>query len=216
MEILKVILEFIKATIWPITILIIILVFHDQINVLFQRIKKAELPGGINIETFPIQLQEAKETSKEVKKDRLAKKEEIDKPIIKLTEANKRMITLGLAPSPSGLDLSYYRNLAKEKPIVAFAGLRMEIDLMIKNLAKGFKVEFSDSDSTDDKLRLLRDNSAISDNQLELIKQLIKLCNEAINGFKLTEEDVNEILDIATVLRDDYIAWLSWGFNDPF
>lgn len=214
MEITKIILEFIKVTIWPITIFIILLIFQNQIGDLFHRIKKAELPGGINIETFPEQLQLAKEISKEVKKESLAKNAENKKPILNLTDANKRMISLGLAPSPSGLDMSYYRNLSKQDPNIAFAGLRMEIDLMIKNLAKGFKIEISDSDSTDDKLRKLRDNDAITDNQFDLIKKLIKLCNNAIHGLKVTDEDANAILDIATVLRDDYIAWLSWGFND--
>ena len=214
MEITKIILEFIKVTIWPITIFIILLIFQNQIGDLFHRIKKAELPGGINIETFPEQLQLAKEISKEVKKESLAKNAENKKPIINLTDANKRMISLGLAPSPSGLDMSYYRNLSKQDPNIAFAGLRMEIDLMIKNLAKGFKIEISDSDSTDDKLRKLRDNDAITDNQFDLIKKLIKLCNNAIHGLKVTDEDANAILDIGTVLRDDYIAWLSWGFND--
>lgn len=214
MEIAKIILEFFKVTIWPITIFIILLIFQNQIGDLFHRIKKAELPGGINIETFPEQLQLAKEISKEVKKERLEKNLENQKPIIHLTDANKRMISLGLAPSPSGLDMSYYRNLSKQDPNIAFAGLRMEIDLMIKNLAKGFKIEISDSESTDDKLRNLRDNDAITDNQFDLIKKIIKLCNNAIHGLKVTDEDANAILDIATVLRDDYITWLSWGFND--
>ena len=59
-------------------------------------------------------INEAKELSVEVKNER---KPEIQKLIDEATssfetEANKRMIELDLTPSPSGLDLNYYRKIA--------------------------------------------------------------------------------------------------------
>lgn len=214
MEIAKIILEFIKATIWPVTTLIIIAIFRHQIEGLFHRIKKAELPGGITLETFPEQLKMAKEISKEVKQESSAKTAEMKEPIIPLTEANKRMLSLGLAPSPSGLEMSYYRTIAEQDPNLAFAGLRMEVETMLKNLAKGFKVEISNRDSAISILQKLKDTASITNRQYDLITKLLKLCNAAIHGLKVTTLDANEIIDVAAVLRDDYVAWLSWGFSD--
>jgi len=57
------------------------------------------------------------------------------------------MIHLGLRPSPSGLDMSYYRSLADQDPNVTLAGLRIEIDILARNLAKGFNVSVNDRES---------------------------------------------------------------------
>ncbi len=214
MEIAKIIIEFIKAAIWPITTLIIIVIFRQQIEGLFHRIKKAELPGGITLETFPEQLKMAKEISEEVKQESSAKTAEIKEPIIPLTEANKRMLNIGLAPSPSGLELSYYLTIAEQDPNLALAGLRMEVETMLKNLAKGFKIEISSRDSAINILQKLKDKASITSRQHELITKVLNLCNAAIHGLKVATADANEIIDIASVLRDDYVAWLSWGFSD--
>ena len=214
MEIAKIILEFIKATIWPVTTLIIIAIFRHQIGGLFHRIKKAELPGGITLETFPEQLKVAKEISEEVKQESLEKIADKKISIIHLTEANKRMLSLGLAPSPSGLELTYYKTISEHDPNLAFAGLRMEVETMLKNLAKGFKVEISDRDSSNNILQKLKVKGCITIRQYELITKVLKLCNAAIHGLKVNTQDANKILDIAAVLRDDYVAWLSWGFSE--
>jgi hypothetical protein len=214
MEIAKILLEFIKAIIWPITTLIIISIFRQHIGGLFTRIKKAELPGGISFEAFPEQLKLAKEISEEVKKESSEKITDKHVPIISHTEANMRMLKLGLSPSPSGLDLSYYRMISEHDPNLAFAGLRMEVEIMLKNLARGFKIEIADSDSSNNILQKLKIEGSISNRQCDLITKVLKLCNAAIHGLKVSTQDAKEILDIATVLRDDYVAWLSWGFSD--
>ena len=213
MEEAKIVLEYIKAIIWPITTLIVIAIFKKQIGGLFHRIKKAELPGGISLETFPEQIKEAQEISEEVKQESSEKIAEKNVSVIPLTETNKLMLNLGLAPSPSGLELSYYINISAQDPNLALAGLRMEVETMLKNLAKGFKVEVSDKESSGNILTKLKRNGCITNRQYELITKVLKLCNAAIHGLKISTRDANEILDVAMVLRDDYVAWLSWGFE---
>jgi transcriptional regulator CtsR len=214
MEIAKIVLEFIKAIIWPVTTLIIIAIFRQQIGGLFHRIRKAELPGGITLETLPEQLKVAKEISEEVKQESTEKIAEKKVSVIPLTETNKRMLNIGLAPSPSGLELSYYRTISDQDPNLALAGLRMEVETMLKNLAKGFKIEISNRESSRNILVKLKEKYCITSRQYELILKVLKLCNAAIHGLRVSTQDANEILDIATVLRDDYVAWLSWGFGD--
>ncbi len=216
MEIAKIILEYLKVTIWPITTFILLLIFKKDICKILMRLKKADLPGGISLETFPEQIEEAKSLLIEVKEE---KKEEdkLRKQIyatIPLTEANAKMITLGLAPSPSGLELDKYKQLAERDPNLALAGLRMELEIMLKNLAKGYKININKRASTTNITKELKEKNAITKNQSDLIHTIINLANAAVHGVKVTKSQANDILQISETLRDQYINWLSWGFTD--
>jgi len=214
MEIAKLILECIKVFIWPITIIFLLMHFKNEIIYLLRRIKKADLPGGVSIETFPEEIKEAKNLSKEVKEEEKNKEKKKLTPTIPLTEANTRMLNLGLSPSPSGLELSYYRNLIEQDPTIALAGLRIELETMLKNLAKGFRVPINERDGAGIITGKLREKSAITSRQAELINQIIKLCNAAVHGLKVSTSQAEEIFNFAEILRDQYISWLSWGFKD--
>jgi len=212
MKIAKVILEYIRVFIWPMTVIFILVFFRNEVSCLLRRIKKADLPGGLSIETFPEEIKEAKTLSIEVKKEEKNKDEEKRGPTIPLTEANARMLNLGLSPSPSGLELSYYKNLIEQDPNIALAGLRMEIETMLKNLAKGFKIDINNRDSANIITRKLKQKSAVTSQQARLLNYVIELCNAAVHGLKVSSSQAKEILEIAEVLRDQYISWLSWGF----
>ena len=215
MEIAKLVLEYVRVFIWPVTILVIVLLFRIQIRNLFSRIIKANFPGGVSIETLPEELKEARRLSNEVREDdRKPHPEKKNSSSIPLTEANARMLSLGFSPSQSGLEFSYYRTLAEDDPNLALAGLRIEVEMMLKNVAKGFKVPLNSRDGVGIITQKLKEHGAITYHQFELIMAIVKLCNEAIHGRKVTTAQANEILDIATVLIDQYIEWLSWGFPD--
>jgi len=214
MEIAKLILEYIETLIWPATVFALFIVYRTQIANIFRRLKKADLPGGISIETFPDQIKEAKQLSIEVRDEKRPSEEKKERPSIPLTEANTRMLNLGLAPSPTGLELSHYRILSEQDPNLSMAGLRMELETMLKNLAKGFKVSIGKRDSAGIITRKLREENAITSRQAELIMAVIQLCNAALHGIKVTSSQAEEILDVAVILRDNYISWLSWGFPE--
>ena len=131
-----------------------------------------------------------------------------------MTEANARMIKLGLQPSPSGLDMAYYRNIAAQDPNLALAGLRIEIDIIAKNLARGFHIEVGSHDTGARLLQRLRDAGAITTEQLQLTLKVLRLCNAAIHGEIVSREQADEVIDLANTLRDQYLRWLSWGFGD--
>ena len=135
-----IILEYIKVFIWPITLLLILLVFKKQINNLLVPLRKADLPGGISIKTFADKIDEAKEISVKVVEEEKEKqtKEAKNVPSIPLNEVNTKMLNQGLTPSPSGLDLNYYRTLSEQDPILALAGLRIELESMLKKSCDWF------------------------------------------------------------------------------
>ncbi|MDD4894774.1 MAG: hypothetical protein PHW54_05625 [Candidatus Omnitrophica bacterium] len=213
MEIAKLVLEYIRVFIWPITIVLLSMIFKNEIIYLLRRIKKADFPGGVSIETFPQEIREAKSLSREIKEEGKKEKKKSE-PTIPLTEANARMLNLGLAPSPSGLEFSYYYNLIEQDPAIALASLRIEFEIMLKNIAKGFKVEINHRDGAGVITKKLLEKSAITSRQAELINHIIKLCNSAVHGFRVSSSQAEEIFKIAEVLRDQYISWLSWGFSD--
>ena len=212
MEIAKLVLEYIRVLIWPLTTIILVLTFRKQFRKILTSLRKADLPGGVSLDFYE-DLEEAKLLSENIEMAPPPEKLK-DRPSIPFTEANKKMIELGLKPSPSGLDFSDYRQMAENDPNLALAGLRIEIDILARNLAKGFGVEISPRDTGMKVLRKLLSENAITKEQLQLTKIIYQLTSEAIHGQYVTMSEANSVLDVADVLAEQYLSWLSWGFGD--
>ncbi len=214
MELAKIILEYLKVLIWPCVLLFLFIYLREHLEELLSRIKSAKLPGGVSFE-LDSKIREVKDLSDIVQEKTLEKKKEHqNKPPLEYTKANLRLVELGLRPSPSGMDMNYYRDIAKGNPNLALAGLRMEIEVLIKNLASGFKIEFDEKRYGGARLlKLLLENHAILEGQYQLATKVLSLCNKAVHGDKVTEEQAASIVDSADALIDDYLAWLSWGFD---
>lgn len=210
MELTKIILEFIKVFIWPLVVIIIIISFREQIRTLLLKAKKAQLPGGICFD-FDNEIKQLKKISKTVKEQIPENKKKI--PLILLTDANKRMIELKLVPSPSGLNISFYKDLAVQNPIVALSGLRIELDQMLRNVAQGFDVIVDKHSSINKILGKLYRENAITHEQYNLILRIIQICNVAMYSQQITQKQAQEVFEIAEILRDQYLSWLSWGFE---
>jgi hypothetical protein len=179
---------------------------------ILNRLRKAGLPGGVSID-FQEEILEAKQVSKEVQA-LPAPADRPKRPTIPQTEANARMIALGLKPTSSGLDMSYYREIAQSDPTLALAGLRIEIETLAKNLAIGFKLEAKRSEPVSLLLRRLHEKGAITAEQMDLARRILAICNKAIHGQDVTREEAIDVIDAAAVLANDFLAWLSWGFDD--
>src|SRR5713226_3757899 len=185
MEIAKLILEYIKAVIWPVTVLNLSLFFRNEIKRALGRLRKAVLPGGVSVD-FQEEVHEVKELSEKVESAELPGDRKRT-PGIPKTEANARMIRLGLRPSPSGLDLSYYREIAERDPILALAGLRIELETWFRNVAQGFKVDTRPYDSMSRVLARLRDAGVVTPDQVMLARRVLSLCNQAIHGSEVSK-----------------------------
>lgn len=212
MEIAKLVLEYIKALAWPLTVIALSLSFRSEIKRLLARLKKAVLPGGVSVD-LQEEVREVKQLSEKVESapppvDRKKK------PGIPLTEANARMMKLGLAPMLSGLDVGYYRSMAETDPVLALAGLRIDLETMMRNVAIGFKLQSSPSGPIPRLLARLRETGAITPDQMHLAQKIFSVCNQAIHGRFVSREEAEEVIKAAEVLFREYLAWLSWGFDD--
>lgn len=213
-EIARLVLDYIRALVWPILVLVVVLIFRNAIQKVLDRLSQADLPGGVSLD-FNREVQETKELSEKVEAESEESKKE-DRPSIPLTEANARLIELGYQPSPSGLNMSYYRDMADENPRLALAGLRMEVDILAKNLARGFDVQFEEGEVGSRVLRKLYDEGAITKNQFQLAQQIWSLASKAVHGLKVSETEALYLIDSAEVLAKQYVSWLSWGFDDDW
>ncbi|MGI4750540.1 MAG: DUF4145 domain-containing protein [Janthinobacterium lividum] len=213
-ELLKIILDFIGTVIWPIIIVILVSLFKTQIREFFTRAKKLELPGGFSVE-IENDIQQAKELATEIKTDRKPEIEKFikEKGVRFQSDANMKMLQLGLTPSPSGLDLNYYKSISETDPRLAIVGLRSDLEIMLRNLAKGFSISIKEKDSAAKIVSLLYENGAITSKQFEFMNTLFRIGNAAAHGIQISREQTIEVLEIAEVLVKDYIAWLYWGFR---
>jgi hypothetical protein len=110
-------------------------------------------------------------------------------PGIPQTKAYARMIQLGLRPSPSGLHSSYYRQMAERDPILALAGLRIELETWFRNVAQGFKVDTRPYDPMNRVLARLRDANAVTPDQVKLARRVL---TSAIKRFTVARYQGNK------------------------
>jgi len=212
MDIAKLVLEYVKAIAWPATVLGLSLLFRGEIKRVLARLRKAVLPGGVSVD-LQEEVQQVKELSEKVQSTP-APEGTRTTPGIPLTEANARMIKLGLAPTLSGLDIAYYRTRVETDPVLALAGLRIDLETLVRNLAAGFKLPLQRSGPISRLLARLREAGAITSDQMELAQRIFNVCNQAIHGRFVSREEAEEVIKAAEVLFEQYLAWLSWGFDD--
>jgi hypothetical protein len=212
MEISRLVLEYLRVLIWPLTVLALSMLFRTEVKRAFARVRKAAFPGGVSVD-FQQEVEEVKVLS--------AKVESTPPPQdrkrtagIPLTEANARMIQIGLTPTLSGLDVSYYREMAKTDPVLSLAGLRIELEVLTRNLAKGFKLASSTSEPLSRLLSRLGNAGAITPDQKQLAGRILQLCNQAVHGRQVSQGEAEDVIDAAGTIFRDYLAWLSWGFSD--
>lgn len=212
MEIAKLILEFLRILIWPVIILIAIFLFRPHLKSILGRLKSASIPGGISI-NLRDEIEKAKEISQDLPRS-VPPEGKKDISTIPLNEVNARMISLGLNPSPSGLNPQRYRDLAKQDPNVALAGIRMEMEILGTNIAKGFNVDITNKRSSSAIFTALHNAGAITSDEHLLVQKIISVSNAAIHGAQVSEAEANDVIDVAEVLATRYVGWLSWGFVD--
>ena len=217
MDLAKLILEFVQAMVWPSVVVLAIYFFRDEVKLLLTRLASVKI-GDNSVEFFQNELDKAQELSADVRSDPEIPEEKRERiaaaPKIPLTDANARMLKHGLRPSPSGLELAYYRELADRDPALALAGLRIELEIIGQNLAKGFNVKIPERASVTNVFRALANAHSVTNKQYNLVQSITRLANSVVHGAPVSRDDAIAVIDTADVLRDQYLSWLSWGFDD--
>ena len=211
MEIARLVLDYVRTLVWPATLVTIIVLFRVDLIALLARLRKAALPGGVTLD-FQEEVEAAESLSAAVRKEQSVQEER--RAPLPLNELNERSLSLKLQPSPSGLDFGFYRTLAKQDPNLALAGLRMELETMARNLAAGFNVPLNAREGLGRLLPRLLEAGAINAQQAKLGESIVSICNQAVHGTPVLQSEAEKVIDVADTLREQYIRWLSWGFQD--
>jgi hypothetical protein len=211
MELAKLILEFLKVLIWPVTTAVLVILFRTPITRILTRIRNFGLPGGVTID-----LQNEIDATTELSKDALqiaATTEKKSNPVVPMTEANAAMISLGLQPVSSGLSTRYFLSLADSDPTLALAALRIEIETLLKNMAHFIKDPIMASSPTP-LLRSLQGMGIIPPIEADLLANILRLCNRAIHGdLTITVGEAKQVINSAEAFFLYYLVWLS-GIGD--
>ena len=51
---------------------------------------------------------------------------------------------------------------------------------------------------------------------MQLATKVLQVCNTAVHGTLISYGEAMAVLDSAEVLANQYLAWLSWGFEDDW
>jgi hypothetical protein len=206
----NVLFKLLEILVWPVTTIALVILLRKELRMLLSRVSRAELPGGVKID-FKKEAERAKSLSLEVKSEEAAKHTKTSEKLViqSISDANSKLVSLGLRASPSNLDLDYYRDLAKRDPALALAGLRMEMEIMGQNLAKGFDVNLDRRTSARLNYEKLAQEGAITRTQLELVKIILNLCNLAVHGEPVSFSDAEKVIETAGVLRNQFLDWLA-------
>jgi hypothetical protein len=211
MQIARLVLDYVRTLVWPATLVTIIVLFRVDLIALLARLRKAAFPGGVTLD-FQEEVEAAESLSAAVRKEQSVQEER--RAPLPLNELNERSLSLKLQPSPSGLDFGFYRSLAKQDPNLALAGLRMELETMARNLAAGFNVPPNAREGLGRLLPRLLEAGAINAQQAKLGESIVSICNQAVHGTPVLQSEAEKVIDVADTLREQYIRWLSWGFQD--
>jgi len=211
MELAKLILEYVKALAWPITAIALGLVFRKSLVAILARLEKASLPGGVSLD-FEKQIKQVQNLSEKLLEAPVAP------PVqgsvqISPGDANKKMIALSLEPMKSGLEIEYFRNLAKIDTTLALAALRIELESLFKNMiAKTYGEDPSKirtSVSAIAMTKALAENRLIPSDEADLASKILRVCNRAIHGKKVSQQDALVVIGAAEYIFDRYRIWLS-------
>lgn len=214
MEIAKLILEYLRVLIWPATIAALVILFRTPLTRILNRIRNLGLPGGVTVD-----FQDEIDATAALSKDAMQLTSGADKntpPVVPLTEANALMISLGLQPVSSGLNTRYFANIADSDPTLALAGLRIEIETLLKNMTRFTKSPMMSSSPTS-LLRNLRNIGIIPPVEADLTANILRLCNLAIHGDQtVTTSEAKQVIESAEAFFLYYLLWLSGvGGEEP-
>jgi hypothetical protein len=207
MEIAKLVLEYLKVMIWPLVVLIALAVFRRELRALINSLQHLELPGGAKLD-WKKDIQAAEKAAEKVEASpKATKPHTVGKNLDALIE---QIYDAGFKRSLSDYDFNYYRNIATSDPNLALAGLRMELERMLQNIAIAAGIEYNEFRTSPGGFsRLLLTKEALSSNEYELLNSIIKVSNAAIHGRDVAVQDALRTIDSAEVFKESYLAYMA-------
>ncbi len=109
--------------------------------------------------------------------------------------------------------LSGIRELLDSDPVLALAALRIEIERKLKLTANFLHIPIKDKYSISKMLEAFKINEILSSDQINALKKIATMCNEAVHGSLISKEEAAEIVNLAEELNKSFSIGYSIDFS---
>jgi hypothetical protein len=100
--------------------------------------------------------------------------------------------------------------MADNDPNLALAGLRMELERMLQNMAKASGIDYDHLRTSPGRFSgILKAHEIIKQNEYELLRSLINVANAALHGRDVRSVDAKRTIESAETFKDSYFAFMS-------
>jgi hypothetical protein len=210
MEIAKLVLEYLKAIAWPGVVLTALAIFRHELSALIATLEHLKLPGGAELD-WKRQVREAEQAAEKVEASPRAARTPTEPQQAQLISKFQHY---GFTASPSDFDWNYYLQLADTDPNLALAGLRMEIERMLQNMAKVAGIDYDRFRTSPGRFSaLLKTREVIEPDEYELLRSVINVANAALHGRDVTAADARRTIESAEAFKDSYLAFMSGAIS---
>lgn len=110
-------------------------------------------------------------------------------------------------------ELSTVRELLDSDHVLALAALRIEIERKLRLVADFLEVPVKDKLSISKLIDVIKEKNMLSSEQITALRKIFNMCNKAIHGFPISEEEAREIIDLAEELNETFSLGYSINFS---
>jgi hypothetical protein len=197
-----IVLAYLKVLAWPITTLVIIIVFREPIRDFIAKLQHIKLPGGAELN---LQQSIQKAEAAAVKVASVTTGATLEQSAVAIaTSAAQRS---GLLRSPTNFDWSLYRSFARRDVKLALEGVRTELSLMLKNLVVLYDVDVERENASIDQLLIhLAGAGVLTSDQVQLVRSINDVIEAARCDASVMRSDAERTIDSAEAFRDAYLV----------
>ena len=110
-------------------------------------------------------------------------------------------------------ELSTVRDLLNSDHVLALAALRIEIERKLRLVADILEVPVNDKLAISKLIDVIKEKKMLSSEQTTALKKIFNMCNKAIHGFTVSEENAEKIIDLAEELNETFSMGYSINFS---
>lgn len=101
-------------------------------------------------------------------------------------------------------ELSTVRDLLNSDHVLALAALRIEIERKLRLVADMLELSVNDKLAAVKLIDVIKDKKMLSSEQTTALKKILNMCNKAIHGFTVSEENARKVIDLAEELNETF------------
>jgi len=211
MDIARLILDYLEVFAWPAVTLVVVFIFRSELKQMARSLQMVKLPGGTELD-WQKSLKATEEAAHKVESS--PRTIELQRQVGSLNEFIEQSKRYGLRLSPSNYDFKYYREISETDRNLSLAGIRIELEIMLQNMAKLFGIDYEGTRTSLARLtRLLQKQEILEPSDTELVLSIAHIANLAVHGQSITEVDAIRAIDASETFLDLYIPFMNGAMD---